>query len=247
MRAVNLIPADLRRGGGAGAGGRSGGAVYVLLAALAALAGMAAIYGVTAHKVSQRQSQIVTATRDAAVAQARAAALDPYVQVQAARAKRISLVSSLVQKRFDWSVAMRQIAEALPADATLTAMTGTDTPSSNTGSGGGAASGAGSAGALRGLLPVPAVELAGCSPTQPRVAAALTSLRNIPGVDVVSLGSSSKGAAASGASASSSPGGGACDKGASFSVIVFYTNPTAPQAPQASTVTPAAAKSGVGR
>src|SRR5258708_1722347 len=108
MNAVNLIPADMRRGGGDPAG-RSGGAVYVVLGALAVLVVMASVYGLTVRKVSQRQAQIVTVSREADVAQARADALAAYVQVQAARAERISTVSSIANKRFDWSVAMRQI------------------------------------------------------------------------------------------------------------------------------------------
>jgi hypothetical protein len=77
---------------------------------------------------------------------------------------------------------------------------------------------------------VPAVSLSGCSTSQPRVAAALDSLRNIPGVNVVTLASSDKGTGGSGASAG---GGGACGGGPTFQVVVFYTNPTAPNAPQA--------------
>lgn len=258
MRAINLIPADMQRGGGAGAAGRSGGAVYILLGALIGLVGMAALYGLTAHKVSQRESQTATVARLADVTQARASALAPYVAVQAARTKRVGLVSSLIDQRFDWSVAMSQVAEALPRDTTLTSLKGTDLPGGGTGT---AAAGAGSG--LRSALPVPAVELSGCSPTQPRVAATIQALRNIPGANVVSLGSSQVPGAGTGSGSGSGAGSGAgpaastasvCSKTApTFQLVVFYNNPTAPNAPEAAAapqshgVTPAAVTQGVAR
>jgi Tfp pilus assembly protein PilN len=147
----------------------------------------------------------------------------------------VALVAQLAKQRFDWSIAMRQIAQALPRDVVLTNLAGGDTPSS------GAAGGGGSG--LRGAIPVPAVSLSGCSTSQPHVAATLDALRNIPGVTVVTLGSSDKGGAGS-------SGGGACGGGPTFQVVVFYTNPTAPHAPQAAAQSgplPVTAKPGVAR
>ena len=216
MRAVNLIPADLRRGGGAGAAGRTGGAVYVVIAALVGLIAMGAAYGLTTRQISKRKTDIATVTRETQVAQARATALQPYIDIQTRRTARVALVDTLAKQRFDWSIAMSQIAQALPSDVVLTTLVGSDSPSS----GGGGGSG------VRTALPVPAVSLSGCSTSQPRVAAALDSLRNIPGVNVVTLGSSDKGTAGAG-------GSGGCGGGPTFQVVVFYTNPTAPHAPQA--------------
>jgi Tfp pilus assembly protein PilN len=220
MRAVNLIPADLRRGGGAGAGGRTGGAVYVLMAALVGLVAMALAYGVTTHRITQKKTQIATAVREAQVAEARAAALQPYVEVQTRRASRVALVQQLANKRFDWSIAMTQVAEALPSDVTLSKLVGNISP--NAPGGGGGSNG------LRGAIPVPALDLSGCTPSQPRTAAALDSLRKIPGVTVVSLGSSVKGGTSA---ATPAAGGGACHGGPTFEAVVFYTDATAPQAP----------------
>jgi Tfp pilus assembly protein PilN len=221
MRAVNLIPADLRRGGGAGAGGRTGGAVYVLVAALVGLVAMALAYGVTTHRITERKTQIATAVREAQVAEARAAALQPYVEVQTRRASRVALVQQLANKRFDWSIAMKHVAEVLPRDVMLSKLVGNISP-------GAAAGGAGGAGGLRNAIPVPALDLSGCTPSQPRTAAALDSLRKIPGVTVVSLGSSVKTGVGAPAAAAS---GGACHGGPTFEAVVFYTDPTAPHAP----------------
>ena len=239
MRAVNLIPADLRRGGGGGAAGRTGGAVYILIAALVGLVAMGVAYGLTTRQISHRKTEIAATTREAQVAEARAAALQPYVDIQARRAARVTLVSNLAKQRFNWSVAMRQIAEALPSDAVLTSLSGTDTPQSSTGGGA-----AGVAGGLRASLPVPAVSLLGCASSQPRVGAALDALRRIPGVTVDTLALSDKSGNTNAAASA------ACPRGPTFSVIVFYTNPTAPQAPQAgarSGVIPATATPGVTR
>jgi Tfp pilus assembly protein PilN len=221
MRAVNLVPAELRRGGGTGLAGRTGGAIYLIVGALVGLVAMAAAYGVTTHRIAQRRADIVTATRAAQVAEARAAALQPYVAFQTRRAARVNLVTSLANKRFDWSTAMTQIAEALPSDVVLSSLNGS-----------GAGSAGGGGGGLRGAIPVPAVSLGGCAPTHPRVAAALDSLRRIPGVTVVSLSTSAKGSSA-GNAPGGAPGGTPCGAApATFQVTVFYTDPTAKGAPQ---------------
>ena len=229
MRPVNLIPADLRRG--TGGGGRTGGAVYIVVGALVALVAMAAVYGMTVHRIAQRKSDIATVTREAQVAQARAAALQPYIDIQTRRTARVQLVTQLAKQRFHWSVAMAQIAEALPSDVVLTSLTGTDNPSSSAGGGGGGSG-------LRAAIGVPAVSLAGCTKSQTGVATALDSLRNIPGVDVVSLGSSDRGAGGA---------GGSCGGGPTFQAVVFYTSATAPHAPQAGGSVAVAATPGVTR
>jgi Tfp pilus assembly protein PilN len=232
MRSVNLIPADLRRGGGGG--GRTGGAVYIVVGGLVALVAMAAVYGMTVHRIAQRKSDIATVTREAQVAQARAAALQPYIDIQTRRTSRVQLVTQLAKQRFHWSVAMSQIAEALPSDVVLTSLTGTDTPSSSAGGGGGG-------NGLRSAIGVPAVTLLGCTKSQTGVATMLDSLRNIPGVSVDSLASSDRGSGGSGGA------GGSCGGGPTFSVVVFYTNATAPHAPQAGASVAVAKTPGVTR
>ena len=212
MRAVNLIPPDLRRGGGAGAAGRTGGAIYVIVGALIALVAMAVAYGLTTHEIAKRKADIATATGQAQVAEARAAALQPYVDIQTRRAARVTLVSSIAAKRFDWSVMMSQIAEALPTQDVLSSMTGSVSSG---------APGSSSSSSAAGALAVPTVTLGGCSNSQPGVAATLDSLRKIPGVTVDSLTSSVKGGSATGCT------------GPTFQAIVYYTNPLAPGAPEA--------------
>jgi hypothetical protein len=98
--------------------------------------------------------------------------------------------------------------------------------SSLTGTVGGGASSAGGSG-IRGAITSPAIELAGCTKTQPGVARVMSRLRNVQGVTRVSLSKSEKSDTAAANSAGSSTGGstvGPCGKGSppSFEVVVFF-------------------------
>ena len=77
---------------------------------------------------------------------------------------------------------------------------------------------------LRSALPVPAIELRGCTRTQSDVATMMASMRRIEGVQRVSLSSSEK------SDSSSSDGACAADRPA-FSMTVFFNAVTAPAAP----------------
>lgn len=226
MRAINLIPQEMQRGGGTGLAGRSGGGAFVLVGILVALVIMGIAYGITVHRIANRTNDIAATTSQATALEARAAALQAYVLVQTRRTTRIQLVGTLAAKRFNWALAMDQIAKALPVDAQLSKMTGSLAP----GSGGGG-------GALRSQLPVPAIELTGCSKTQPRVAVAIDSLRRIPGVQVVALGQSVKATATPG-SGSSAASTGCGNDAPNFDVVVYYTDPTVAGAPEASAAVP---------
>ena len=57
MKAVNLIPAEERRGGASGSG-HSGGAVYVVLGALALVVVMAAAYTLSTHDIKSSKSDL---------------------------------------------------------------------------------------------------------------------------------------------------------------------------------------------
>ena len=124
MRAVNLIPADQRGGGGISAG-RAGGTVYAVFGLLAGLAIMALIYGVSAHQISSRKSQVATITAQAQQAQAKAAALAPYTSFVAMREQRVQAVDALVNSRFNWAQAFHEFGRVLPSNVSLTSLDGT--------------------------------------------------------------------------------------------------------------------------
>jgi hypothetical protein len=88
--------------------------------------------------------------------------------------------------------------------------------------GNGTSSGGGSASGLRGAIgSAPAMELSGCTKSQPAVATLMSRLRNVQGVTRVSLSKSEK------VNAAATGGGttvGACGKGSppSFEIVVFF-------------------------
>jgi len=246
MRAVNLIPTDVRRGGAAPS--RSGGAVYVLLGALAIAVVALASYVLTQNSISDRQTQLAKVKRDADAAQSTAAALQPYRDFAELSQTRVETVRSLAGSRFDWERAMRGLALVLPDDVWLTSFVGTVAPGINLGDSG---TGSGDTGTLRSSQQVPAVELVGCTVDQAEVARVMARLRLVPGVTQVSLASSLKSdvssAGAGGAGAATS-GGTDCRNGSpkfpQFSLVVFFK--ALPGAPARAPSTGAAPSTGGG-
>jgi Tfp pilus assembly protein PilN len=230
VRAVNLIPAEQRTGGSAGAG-RSQGAVYLVLALLAGVAVLAVLYGVARHQVESRRSKAASLTAQVQRAQAEASRLAPYTSFIALREAREQAVMQLVNSRFDWAHAFHELGRVLPAGvsiASLNGIVGTNTPgspgagaSSSTTSAAGAASSSPASSTPPGSVPV--FTLSGCAISQPTVAVLLGRLRLIDGVSEVTLQSSTK----NGSGASNTPSGSgtavACPIGAPvFTVTVTF-------------------------
>ena len=205
MRAVNLIPAEERRGAG-GLAGRSGGVVYVLTGGLAVLVVLGVVYALAVHKVADKKTQLATITQQVSTVTEQTQALAPYVQVAALSAEKVQEVTTLAKSRFNWPAAMRQLALALPADVTLTSFQAT------TGDGATNANGAAGTG----------FNLSGCASAQAEVATVLTNLAAVPGVDNVTLTDTVENSSANPTSAKSSLAvGGACPA-VSFTLTVNY-------------------------
>jgi len=185
MRAVNLIPVDERKGAG-GAAGRSGGAAYILLGAMAVLVFMLAAWGLASRQVSHRRSELASVTRSAQAAEAKASALSAYTQFSALRQARVSTVTSLAQGRFDWAHVMHEMARVIPSNVWLSSFTGSATGASPNGT----SSGSGT----------PSAQLAGCTTSQKAVSRLMAQLRLIDGVDSVDLTSSDKAGGSGGSS-----------------------------------------------
>jgi Tfp pilus assembly protein PilN len=218
MRAVNLLTPELRssqKGSGAprpSAMTTSGGiGAFVLLGALALIVAGVAGYVLSTNVVKQRQASLaaVSAKNDATVK--RAADLKPYSDFQTLALERASTVQALAGARFDWEQSLRDLSRALPKDVHLSSLKGTV--------GNGAATGGSG---LRSSISSPAIELSGCTKSQPAVARLMSRLRNVQGVTRVSLSTSEKADAASGGAAGSTVG--PCGKGTppSFEVVVFF-------------------------
>jgi Tfp pilus assembly protein PilN len=223
MRAVNLIPAEERRGGGSGG---SGIGSYVVLGLLALVVAISAAATVTNRSIADRRHELADVQARAQASSDEAAALEGYTAFSALRDKRNETVRSLAASRFDWSHALHEIARTIPSDAWLTSMRGT-VSSSSTVEGG-------ASDPLRQALPGPAIELVGCTTTQDKVAAVISSLRRVNGVQRVTLSSSAKtdgGNGGGGATGASSGGGdGDCRNGSShfpeFSMTLFFATPS---------------------
>src|SRR5207244_7898156 len=137
----------------------------------------------------------------------RAAVLKPYSDFAQLRQTRIATVAELADSRFDWDRAMRQLARVLPGNVWLTSFVGTVKPGVSFSGAGGAGTGTSQ---VRGDLPVPAVELVGCTETQAEVARVIARLRQIEDVTRVTLVSSEK---SDSAGASGAPSGDAGSAG----------------------------------
>jgi Tfp pilus assembly protein PilN len=180
MRAVNLIPADQRRGAG-GLAGRTGGIVYVVTGGLLGIVILGVVYAFAVHDVANRKGQLAAVTRQTLQVQTQADALQQYVQIAALRDSKVKQVVQVAEQRFDWPTAMQQLALALPRDVTLSAWNGVAV---NGGS------------ATAGTTPVvtsgPVFAFTGCASSQGEVATVLSDLAQVPGVVNVALVNASK-------------------------------------------------------
>lgn len=229
MRAVNLIPVEERRGG-SGAAGKSGGAVYGVLAVLGLLVVLASGWAVANKSVKDNTAELARINTEVQAAEARAGELAPYTQFASLRAKRVETVRQLASSRFDWGHALREVARTIPDNAWLTSLNGTVAPGAGSGGGSG-----GGAGGLRSAMAAPAIEVVGCTTSQRSVAKVLAAMRQIDGVQRVALSSSEKVAGTSGAGGGgSSNSGGDCRNGNTnfpqFELVVFFSAPNAPSA-----------------
>jgi Tfp pilus assembly protein PilN len=180
MKAVNLIPEDQRRSAGSG----SGLASYIVLAVLALIVAMSAAYTIANRSIKDKREQLSSLQQQAQNYESKAQALASYTSFTALRDKRTETVRSLATSRFDWSATLHEVARTIPSDAWLTSLRGTVSPSTSVDGG--------SNDPLRSAYPGPALEIVGCTTSQDKVAAVISSLRRIDGVQRVSLSSSAK-------------------------------------------------------
>jgi Tfp pilus assembly protein PilN len=222
MRAVNLIPADELR---AGRGGHSGGAAYALLAALAVLVAMAAGWSHLGRSAADKKAEVASVSAQADVAEARAGELKSFSAFESLRDNRTATVRNVVAGRFDWPHALREVARTMPSRAWATSLRATVSPNVSV---------EGTADPLRSALPLPAIELSGCAMSQRDVAATISAMRRIDGVQRVSLSSSGS----AGAGSTDACGDGTATAAAPFSMTVFFH---APAGAPATTTAPAGA------
>ena len=115
MRAVNLIPADVRRSSSAAtAAGRV--PVYALLGVLGAALALVTFYVLTTNTIADRQAKLTTLRAEVAQAQAEAGQLDKYSTFAQAAQARAETVRQIAATRFDWHGALADLARVVPAN-----------------------------------------------------------------------------------------------------------------------------------
>jgi Tfp pilus assembly protein PilN len=185
VRAVNLIPADASRADRARVSLGDGLAAYVALAVLAVLVAMTGAWAMTKAQLNEGRTAVARVAAEANSAEARAKALQPYIDFAALRTARIETVGGLLDARIDWSRHLRDLGRVIPQHVSVTSLVGTASPASKV-------EGGGSGQSLRGAAAGPAIDLVGCARTQAQVADLLIDLRAIDGVELVSLATSDK-------------------------------------------------------
>jgi Tfp pilus assembly protein PilN len=217
MRAVNLIPVGERRG----VGNTSGLGSYIVLGLLALVVAMSAAYTLANRSLGDHRQELASVEARATAIEGRAQALDSYTAFSTLRQKRSETIRALAASRFDWSHTLHEVARTIPADAWLTSMRGTVSPSASAEGGG--------TDPLRTSLPGPALELIGCTTSHDKVAEVISNLRRVDGVERVSLSSSVKNGGSDGGGGGGA--GGDCRHGSAhfpqFSMTLFFASPTA--------------------
>ena len=229
MRAVNLIPADARRGR-ALAGVGSVSPTHALIAVLSIAVVFMTIYVLTQNTISDRKAKIASLQGQVAQEQALAKQLSKYVQFQKLAQARMQTVRQIASSRFDWHGAMSDLSKVVPSNTSLQVLLGTVAPGAAVSGPGGSAGGTAgpTTAALRGQETGPAFELKGCTRSHDDVARLMSRLRLMNEVTRVTLADTQKpeqaaGAAAAGGSGSSGTSGGGCGSDApTFDVVVFF-------------------------
>ena len=216
MRAVNLLPPELRSGprrarpaSSPAAPAPGGAGPFLVLGALALCVLAMAAYVLATNTVTGRQAELARVTAEHESTARRAAALKPYGEFQDMAIRRTQTVSSLAALRFDWEQALRDVSHALPGTVTLTSLDGSI--SVDTGS---------SASQLRGQITAPAITLKGCTRSQSAVATMMSRLRGVRGTTRVTLSKSERIEVTDATSSQAAPCG--LGKRPQFEVVVFF-------------------------
>jgi Tfp pilus assembly protein PilN len=217
MRAVNLIPADLQSGRGVRLP-KLAVPTYALLGLLVGAIVLVTLQVMASNSVADRQAQATSLQAQLTQAQQAASRLAAYGQFTNLEQARVQSVRGIAATRFDWNSALGQLAAVIPANTSLSAVSGGVVPGA---SAGGSGSGGGG---LRSALTGPAFEIQGCTSNQDQVARLISRLRTMTGVTRVALSSSAKAAQTASPSAGTATGPKrGCPRAApTFDLIVFY-------------------------
>jgi Tfp pilus assembly protein PilN len=219
VRAVNLLPKDLRSAGSGGGSGSVAGPV-VLIATLALAVLLVGAWAFTTRQVKDREAEVTRLNAEAAEAETQAAGLASYESTVKVADERRTSVVELVKARFDWASAFEDVSRTVTDGYSMSSMKGTAAP--------GVSVEGGVSNPLRAAVSAPAIEVSGCAPGQGQVALLMSRLRSMKNVSKVSLSSTEKTEGSSGGTSDSANGaaGDDCTGGSSarpkFNIVVFY-------------------------
>lgn len=234
MRAVNLLPDELRPRQRS-AGGRGPG--HVVIGVLGVFLVLAVAYALSLNQVNGRKTEIASAKGEIEKAKREVAASTAFGDFHSIKETRVASVKELAAGRFDWERLMRELALVLPehtwlldANATTTGDTsqgGASTTPAPTASGASPAPAATADAAGAGGTN-PTLDLKGCAVQQKNVAVMLVRLRKLYRVEDVNLTESAQELTESGgaqASTDSAGGSDTCGNGRfKFAVAVTFSS-----------------------
>ena len=221
MRAVNLIPPEDRRGERAPL--RTGPLAYIIVGAL--LLAFVGVYMMvsTGNTISEREAQVTGLEQELESTTARAQALQSFTNFASLEQGRTATVANLAKSRFDWERVLRELALVIPADVSISELSGAiGGEAAATAGGGGDTNAAGAEG-----INAPTLTMSGCGKGHESVARFVAALRDIDGVTRVGLASStdSNSDSASGATATTTgtAAGATCTEGGtSFDLTIAF-------------------------
>jgi type IV pilus assembly protein PilM len=191
-RATDSDRPDLRAAAAAPSAREASSLTLVAQVGCAMLAVLAAaiVYLVAiSNQVSSANERLGTVTNEVVVAEKQAAALKPYDDFAKATLARREAVATVAKTRFNWDRTLTQLAQVAPDGVWLTSAKGTLTPTTSVQ---GAAGGDAGTQGLRAVLPVPALELAGCAVRESIVPSYIDRLHAITGVTEVGFSRSER-------------------------------------------------------
>ena len=206
MKAVNLLPEELRPRSASGA---LKGSAYAVVGVLGVLLAMLVAYTLTTNGVNDKKTQLSEVQAETQEAEARAAKLGQYEEFAQIKATRIESVRSLAGQRFDWERMMREIALVLPANTSLLDLSAATAGSADA-TGAVATPAPADPAAAASTTGGPTLHLKGCAERQPDVATLMVRLRKLYRAVDVQLTESTEQDSETGAAPTDSGGGTTC-------------------------------------
>lgn len=249
MKAVNLLPEGSQRGGSGGTP-ISFGPGFIVLGVLGLVLVLVTVYVLTSNKISDRRAKLANVQQQLAQTQAQARELGPFATYARLAQARVATVRQIASSRFDWHAALADLSRVMPAGVALQSLTATVAPGVSV-PGGSSSGGSGATSTLRGDISAPAFEMHGCAGSHDAVAALMSRLRVMNGVQRVTLADSVKATGNSGtpATTSTTPSASAITAcgphPASFDLVLFFTPlPAGSVAPAGATASPTSPAAG---